>query len=150
MKIITLLILTITIASCGQNKSGVEKIDKINNTECNFYENKSIKEIIEILKVGMLDYLQYTDNAYTKEDVEKCIKLIENFDKKITESKSKIEGLKLIEEVVIKLNTLNNKCGGRLIETDQREAICQIIINAGFEKGYNAKNEDTTEKFREW
>jgi hypothetical protein len=66
MKITTLLILTVTIASCGHNKSGIEKIDKINNTEYKIYENKSIKEIIEKLKVGMLDYLQYADNAHDK------------------------------------------------------------------------------------
>ncbi len=148
MKITTIFFLTITLVSCGQNNKN--KINKIDNTEININENKSIKEISKNLKNGMIDYLKYADNEYTKEDVDECMKLIENFVDKITKSKSKIEGLKLVDKVVIQLNELNNKCGGRLIETDQREDICQIIINAGFQKGYNSKNEDTTEKLRDW
>ena len=148
MKIIIIFFLTATFISCAQkNNSNVEKKE---NVEINFNENKSIKEILESLKTGMIDYLQYADNEYSIKDVENCINLIENFVENISKSKSKIEGLKLIDEVVIQLNELNNKCGGRLIETGQREDICHIIIKVGFEKGYNLKNEDTTEKLRDW
>ena len=128
MKIITILIFTITIASCGQNKKNdIEKNEIINTTEYSIYENKSIKEVTENLQIGMINYLQYADNEYTKKDVEKCIKIIKTFEVNIAKSKSKIEGLKLIDSTVIQLNELNKKCGGRLIETDQREAICHII-----------------------
>lgn len=148
MKIIIIFFLTITFVSCGQKNDS--KISKNQNIEININKNKSIKEICKSLKKGMIDYLKYADNEYSKEDVEKCMSLIENFVGEISKSKSKSDGLKLIDEVVIQLNELNNKCGGRLIETGQREDICEIIIRAGFDKGYNLKNEDTTEKLRDW
>ena len=148
MKIIIIFFLIATFISCGQNNNS--KVEKKEDIEINFNENKSIKEILDSLKIGMIDYLPYANGDYTIEDVENCRNLIENFVEKISKSKSKIEGLKLIDKVVIQLNELNNKCGGRLIETGQREDICHIIIKVGFEKGYNLKNEDTTEKLRDW
>ncbi|WP_298141294.1 hypothetical protein [Flavobacterium sp.] len=76
--------------------------------------------------------------------------IINSFIKKISKSKSKKEGQNIVNETVIKLNELNKKCHGGLIETEQRENICTIISKMQFQKGYILENEDTTLSLREW
>lgn len=48
------------------------------------------------------------------------------------------------------LSHFNKQCGEVLIETSQREDICEIIIMASHLKGYNDMSEDITEEWREW
>lgn len=50
---------------------------------------------------------------------------------------------------VLKLNKLKEKCGGSIIETDQREDLCQIILVAARRAGLKTE-EDMTEEGREW
>jgi len=58
--------------------------------------------------------------------------------------------MKLVKELLLDLNELNEACAGSLIGTGEREQICSIIISAAHEKGYNGKDEDITEEWREW
>lgn len=51
---------------------------------------------------------------------------------------------------VLSLNQLNRQAGGSLIETDQREVICQFIITAGAQRSFNGPNEDVSGAWREW
>jgi len=37
-----------------------------------------------------------------------------------------------------------------MIETEQREDLAEIIILAGNLKGFNSKDEDITEEWRDW
>jgi hypothetical protein len=37
-----------------------------------------------------------------------------------------------------------------MIETMEREAICELIILAGAARGFNGAGEDITEPWREW
>jgi hypothetical protein len=113
-------------------------------------ENVEIKETIESLKTGMIEYIEPGETEYTEKDVEKCIKLIDNFLTELQQTETKDSGMKLVEKVVLKLNKLNEKCEFELIETDQREQIADIIILAGNLKGFNERNEDITEEWREW
>jgi hypothetical protein len=55
----------------------------------------------------------------------------------------------LIKETVVRLNDLNDRCGGALIETDQREDLCQIILVAARGAGLTTLA-DVTEAWREW
>lgn len=113
-------------------------------------ENVEIKETIESLKTGMIEYIEPGETEYTEKDVEKCINLIDNFLTELQQTETKDSGMKLVEKVVLKLNKLNEKCEFELIETDQREQIADIIILAGNLKGFNERNEDITEEWREW
>lgn len=58
--------------------------------------------------------------------------------------------MKIVKSTIEKLNILNGKCEGSLIETTEREQICEIIISASAKKGYNTIEEDITEAWREW
>lgn len=57
--------------------------------------------------------------------------------------------LEVVKSTVEELNTLNDDSDGTIIETDQRERICEFIENglrfAGFEPDF-----DPTEQWREW
>lgn len=116
----------------------------------NLKENAEIKKTSESLKTGMIEYLEPGETEYTESDVEKCMDLINDFLDEISKSVSKENGMISVKKVVLGLNDLNEKCEHELIETDQREQIADIIILAGHLKGYNDRNEDTTEDWREW
>jgi len=98
----------------------------------------------------MIDYIEPGETGYTELDVEKCMTLLNNFLVEISDSDSKEKGMLSVKKVVVGLNNLNEKCEHELIETDQREDIAEIIILAGYLKGYNSKNEDITEDWRDW
>lgn len=124
----------------------------INRSESkmNLKENAEIKKTYQNLSIGMTDFIQPGETEYTKSDVEKCMSLIDNFLNEISKSDSKEVGLLSAKKVVLELNELNEKCEYELIETEQREQIVDIIILAGHLKGYNGRNEDITEEWREW
>ena len=98
----------------------------------------------------MLDYMQGGDATYTSKDVDKCIQLLADYLTEISKTTNKVEGISVVKKTVIAMNTLNAKCDYDLIGTDQREIICEIIIRAGKEKGYNKITEDITQEWREW
>ncbi len=54
-----------------------------------------------------------------------------------------------MRQVVLDLNGLNEESGGGLIETDQREGLCQLILVAALHAGLKT-DEDVTEEWREW
>lgn len=58
--------------------------------------------------------------------------------------------MKIVKKTVLALNALNEKCEYELIETEQREDIAEIIILAGYLKGFNDRDDDITEEWREW
>ncbi|MRX41529.1 hypothetical protein GJU43_19775 [Flavobacterium sp. LC2016-23] len=116
----------------------------------NLKESAEIKKTYQNLSIGMTDFIQPGETEYTKSDVEKCMSLIDNFLNEISKSDSKEVGLLSAKKVVLELNELNEKCEYELIETEQREQIADIIILAGHLKGYNGRNEDITEEWREW
>jgi len=111
-------------------------------------KNSEIQEIITRLKTGMINYMPHA--SYSKSDVENCLQIITNYFEQIEKSKSKESGITIIKETVIALNKLNEKVDYELIETDQREDIVELIVIGGNLKGYNDRNEDVTEDWREW
>lgn len=110
--------------------------------------NPEIKAIIERLKSSMVNYMPHA--SYTQSDVEICLQIMLNFLEEMDQSASKEAGIKIVEKTVMSLNELNEKLNHELIETDQREDIAEIIIFAGHLKGYNGRDEDITEEWREW
>jgi hypothetical protein len=113
-------------------------------------EHPEIKRTLASLKSQMIDYIEFGEPGYTEKDVETCIHLLDSFLSDIAASENKETGMKIVKDLILKLNDLNEACEGSLIETDQREQICSIIILAGHHKGYNEKDEDITEEWREW
>lgn len=145
-RLLILNLILISLFACGQNRNN----SQLSEPKMNLKENAEIKKNYEILSVGMTDFIQTGETKYTKSDVEKCMSLIDNFLYEISKSESKDVGILSAKKVVLALNELNQKCEHELIETEQREQIADIIILAGHLKGYNGRNEDITEEWREW
>ncbi|MDP5076671.1 MAG: hypothetical protein NWQ09_06655 [Nonlabens sp.] len=116
----------------------------------NLKENADINRIVVSVRASMMEYMEPGESAYTAKDVEKCMKLIDGFLGDMSAADSKKKALPHIKKVVLALNDLNEACEYELIETDQREQLADIIILAGYLKGYNKRTEDTTEDWREW
>ena len=115
----------------------------------NLIENQEIKDIIERLKDGMLNFID-EEEYYSPENVDVCINILKNHLNQISNATNKEESMQIVEKTVLSLNELNVECDDCLIETDQREDICEIIIMASHLKGYNEMKEDITEEWREW
>jgi hypothetical protein len=110
-----------------------------------------IKLMIDRLKEGMLGFIEGDDEApYTTVDVDKSVDIITKYLDGINKTSNKDDAMKIVEKTVLSLNELNEQCDFALIETDQREDICEIIIQAGHSKGYNELSEDITEEWRKW
>ena len=128
------------------------------------------REILKLRKAaldGIVSYMKYGgaenetdpnfdpdfDAGYTQVHIDRCAKIIDEFLASL-ESVPKGEKnesiMKLVKTAVIKLNKLNDRCDGSLIETDQREQICTMIIAAAKRAGLVSSEYDITEKWREW
>lgn len=105
---------------------------------------------VSILKQSMTEYLETAQPLYSKKDIDECENILNDYLSKISQSKSKEEGMKIVQNTVEKLNALNEKCDFGLIETSEREQIAEIIILASSKKGYNTPEDDITEDWREW
>ena len=76
--------------------------------------------------------------------------IISDYLSQMDKTDNKVSAMKIVEQTVLSLNDLNEKCEYEIIETDQREDIAEIIILAGSLKGFNSREEDITEEWREW
>jgi hypothetical protein len=116
----------------------------------NIKTNPELKSIKDALIKGMLDYRADGGATYTKAQVEKCRRVLEEHLEAISNAKTRNAAKECVRGTVLKLNELNEKAGYELIETDQREEICKYLIRAGALLGFNGENEDITEEWREW
>lgn len=98
------------------------------------------------------DYDPTFDAGYTQKHIDGCSKIIDDYFaalKVIPALKSEECIAKAVKSAVLKLNHLNEECDGNLIETDQREELCELILSAAKQVGLES-NEDLTEEWREW
>jgi len=70
------------------------------------------------------------------------------------EGAAKTEKEKLFEQAIISLNNLNDETGGDLIETGEREELCELIdnicINAGLNPEDYADGQGISDEWRDW
>ena len=143
MKAILYIMLLIFVSCGGNNNSNFEK-NRNEQTQKITNKVKTINELKIDLKKSMIDYIKTGDANYNEKDVKKYISIIDKFLIDIKNSKSKEDGLLIVKNTVLQLNNINKKTNFSLIETMERENIAEIINIAGYEKGYNAKDEDVT------
>ena len=90
---------------------------------------------------------------YTMQDIEACISIVDAYLAAVDQQDGENNSEHIMGEVqkaVTNLNKLNETCGGSLIETDQREEICEIIAKAARYAGLRSSTSDITERWREW
>lgn len=122
-------------------------------------EIEQLNELKTTLLKGMCEYMESIaaggdDPDYSKDDVGKCDLILTDFIDKVraagfgnTESV-----MNAVKEAVLALNVLNESCAHSLIETDQREQICELIIQAAAAAGVGGggDDDDITEEWRDW
>ncbi|MEI9897526.1 MAG: hypothetical protein WDN28_27645 [Chthoniobacter sp.] len=88
--------------------------------------------------------------GYTAEDIDAGTAIVAAYVDTLSRSAGP-EGIRAeVQKTVMSLNALNEKCHGGLIETDQREMICEIINKAAAYAGLEVGPDDLTEEWREW
>ena len=124
----------------------------------NIIENHGIIGHRRDLVDGMTSYMiddatnSDTDAAYTQGHIDRCGAILDAYLAGL--DADKVSGnpemiMALVKNAVMALNDLNDECGGNLIETDQRELLCDIIIGWANAAGL-ITDEDVTEEWREW
>jgi hypothetical protein len=116
---------------------------------------------------GMISYMKYGgaadekdpeydpdfDAGYTQKHVDQCSKIIDDLFaslKAASDAKRHESLVNAVKVAVVKLNKLNERCDGALIETDQREDLCELIISAAKQAGLKSGKADITAEWREW
>ncbi|MBE1555551.1 tetratricopeptide repeat protein [Sporosarcina limicola] len=89
------------------------------------------------------------NQPYMDEDVDCCGFILDNFIDRLSVCGGEDEIMACVKSVVGQLNTINGRCGYELIETGERENLCEFIIRAANLAGYPT-NEDVTEEWRDW
>lgn len=105
----------------------------------------------------MLEYVQPDEEFdedrvlyYSEDDIERCRKLLVDFVTSVETASNWQEAVVCVKKAVIALNKLNEECRGQLIETDQREEICHLLVTATHLRGFNAEKTDITYEWRKW
>ena len=121
-------------------------------------ENADILHKREELVDGMTGYMiecatnSEFDAPYTQAGIDRCTLILDRFLTALDgvgEPADPDAILEIVKRAVLALNELNDECDGSLIETDQREQLCDIIILGANKAGLDT-DEDITEEWREW
>lgn len=123
------------------------------------YQPTPIAEVKQRLIDAMIEFMDGDpeqpnkdfDCGYTREDVDRCSSIIDSYlsDVAAKNGADDSEILLAVKTAVLQLNELNDNCGGGLIETDQREDLCELILVAAQQNGLTT-TDDVTEEWREW
>jgi hypothetical protein len=129
--------------------------------------NQKTLELKRNLINGMIDYMKYGaavdendpeydpefDAGYTQEHVDRCSEIIDDFLaslEKVPEAQKNKYIMTAVKKTILRLNKLNEKCDGCLIETDQREDLAELVNLATKHAGLESGAHDITYKWREW
>ncbi|QQP96426.1 hypothetical protein [Lysobacter enzymogenes] len=119
-------------------------------------------EILDGMRSFMEDVAQDgADAGYGAAEIDECERILERFlaslrnvagDGERVPSPAALDrsARAAVEQAVRALNALNARCRYNLIETDQREGLCELIRGALAEIGALRGEDDPTEPWREW
>lgn len=126
-----------------------------------------IQQLKTIFNGGLVSYMEFGaaddkhdpdydpdfDAGYTQDHIDQCMSLLDTFlaTLKNVPPEGKTEFIMAaVKHLVLGLNAVNESCDGAMIETDQREQLCEIIITAAKDAGLESDEYDVTEEWREW
>jgi hypothetical protein len=121
-------------------------------------KSKDIPIIKQELIAGMVDYMEYVaaegkDPGHSKADIDRCSQIIDRFLASLTTVPREDRNdfiLAAVKTTVLELNQLNEDCRFTIIETDQRELLCALIILAANNAGLVSNEDDITYQWRKW
>jgi hypothetical protein len=99
---------------------------------------------------GMRDFIADMEQpTYPLAKVDECGRILDAFLAAVNKARDSLAIMAQVKSTVLALNALNDECDGALIETDQREQLCELILEAANTAGL-ATADDITEQWREW
>lgn len=123
-----------------------------------------LRNIRKRLIDGMVDYMtpdadddeadSSFDPGYTQAEIDECGRILDDLLSSLEEVKGAGHDeaiLKVVHATIERLNELNERSDCALIETEQREDLCELINTSARQAGLKAAPaEDITEEWREW
>ncbi|MBQ3489971.1 MAG: hypothetical protein IJA86_05225 [Clostridia bacterium] len=111
------------------------------------------KQLKETVIIPMMEFAgEVEDCGFSKKDIKKCEALILQYLSALEklQNPQNEEIMAQVETLVLALNQLNEDTDYCMIETMEREAICEIIQTSAVECGLTDPADDITEEWREW
>ena len=91
------------------------------------------------------------DPGYAERDIDACEAIVDRYLEAARDAAGQPAQVRIaLKTAVLALNALNARCGYTLIETEQREGLCDLLLGAAAEAGLGSGEEDLTEAWREW
>ena len=115
--------------------------------------NQYKKQVDETVIESMISFMtEWDDCDYTMEDIESCKNILYTYLDHLAamDNPTDDEIMKQVEITVLSLNDLNEKTDYALIETEEREAIWEVIQESAIARGLKEYEDDITEEWREW
>lgn len=114
------------------------------------YKNQ-VQETVIASMMFMLDD-EDADGMFSREDVAECEQLICGYLEELAKLTDPDDAaiMQQVKALVLALNDLNERTDYSLIETEEREAVWQIIQDSAVECGLQNYSDDITEEWREW
>ena len=109
-----------------------------------------LNKILVNLISGMHEFMSEADVEYSERHISKCMDILVSHFSGVSNALDRVAALECVKMTVLKLNELNEGVDHGLIETVEREQICEFIIKTGANFGFNGEDEDITEEWREW
>jgi hypothetical protein len=118
-----------------------------------YYMSAVISNLKSSILNGMVEYIEDNDAPpYTQNDINDCEAIISNFIRELSQAPPNSNyalALDKVKDTVLKLNALNERCDYSIIEPDQREDLCELIVQVVKSAGYHV-DADITAQWREW
>ena len=111
-----------------------------------------MKNDIEKVLLSMREYLKEyrKDAGYKKKDIKQVGEILKKYYEQVAQAENNNEKILMaLKNVVLSLNEINEKTDYCLIETDQREDLCEFISKVAESCGFDMSN-DPTYEWREW
>jgi hypothetical protein len=140
-------------------RAGIQSMEEPMDDAIKHLQREFIESITSYMKLGGAedeedpDYDPEFDAGYSQEHIDRCDEILTTFLselEQVSESDANAEIMEAVKQAVLELNAVNEECEGSLIETDQREQLCEIIISAAREAGLVSDERDITEEWRDW
>ena len=92
------------------------------------------------------------DDFYNDDDVENVKSVLDSYVDALAELEQPADGqiMEQVKAVVLALNEMNEARDYALIETDEREWLCEAIQTIAVDRGLQNVSGDITEEWREW
>ena len=114
----------------------------------------NFKSLITELSHSIRSYMEDCgeDCDFTEKDVQECVKILTGYLSALENMNPPTdkEIMKEVEKAVLAINELNEKTGYSMIETDERERICEILQESALACGLQTDSDDITEDWREF